>query len=111
MSTDDLTRRARQWASVVTMEPSTLLSKLADEVDGLREERDGWQTLRNEWRQTAHGLAAERDAARAALGRVRAVADQWDTLAEGYSNMFGNQVSISAAVAAERIYNALEGES
>lgn len=79
MSTNDLTARARARAAHWPMtETSALLSELADEVERLREERDGWQTLRNEWRQTARDLAAERDATRAALGLVRATIDRWD---------------------------------
>lgn len=75
---DDLTARAREWARLVPdagPEIKDLVSELADAVSQLREERDGWRTLRNEWRATARGLAAERDAARAALGRVAAIVD------------------------------------
>lgn len=44
---------------------------LAQRADALATEREGWQTLRNEWRQTAYDLAAERDAARAEVDTLR----------------------------------------
>jgi hypothetical protein len=51
---------------------------LTAEVERLTDERDGWQTLRDEWRETARKIAAQRDEAEAQVQRVRALADEWD---------------------------------
>lgn len=91
MSTDDLTRRAKTYAEAFSgSTDAALVSELADKVDRLRAERDraykaGLQDRDAEWdRQQDYyevslaaqerALIAERDAARAALGRV------WDVL-------------------------------
>lgn len=84
MSTDDLLRRARAWAGVVSMEPSRLLTQLADEVDRLRVERDEWamqwrgaDDMFGAMRDERDDLLAERDAARAALERGFEEAQCW----------------------------------
>jgi hypothetical protein len=71
MTTDDLTRRARAEVRTLDAVPeaaytAALVSELADEVN----------RLRALWGETL----AERDAARAALERVRTVAEDGDRL-------------------------------
>ncbi len=88
MSTDDLTRRAREWAARwPTTNTSALVSELADEVDQLREsaldsrlnieglevELHEAKTERDRWKERWQATVADADAARAALERVRAL--------------------------------------
>lgn len=71
MSTDDLTARARRWLTdALPHNPRGLVSELADEVDRLRDENDALNdAVSNNYGHalTMQDLAAERDAARAAL--------------------------------------------
>jgi hypothetical protein len=59
-------------------ELNNALIKASAEVERLTDERDGWQTLRDEWRETARKIAVQRDEAEAQVRRARALADEWD---------------------------------
>lgn len=94
MSTNDLTARARARAAHWPMtETSALLSELADEVEHLRA-TEGVCTHQN---AQYLSMKAERDATRAALGRVRTTIDRWDP------DWLGTH--------RQQILNAIEGES
>lgn len=100
MSTDELTARARAEVRTLDAVPeaaytAALLSELADEVDQLRAEVD---SKARDGRLRLRAMTAERDAARAALERVRAIA----TLAEHGASGFA---------IADALTEALEGES
>ncbi|KRD36824.1 hypothetical protein ASE27_10230 [Oerskovia sp. Root918] len=88
MSTDDLTARARRFAAgfIADLDIATaLVSELADEVDRLRAEADRYRTL---WdRHGKNDLLAERDAARAALGRMTELLTLWARLASQQANL------------------------
>lgn len=82
MSTDDLTRRAREWAAGPIAARSsestfTLVSELADEVDRLRAENEHRKRTSAMHIEIIDGLRAERDAARAALERVTELRNLW----------------------------------
>ncbi|MBE7701238.1 hypothetical protein H9623_13125 [Oerskovia sp. Sa1BUA8] len=88
MSTDDLTPRAREWARTRATGIGALVSELADEVDRLRAENERYRNL---WdRHGKNDLLAERDAARAALERVRALTDR----IEGIDSDFAHRKTI-----------------
>ncbi|KRC37509.1 hypothetical protein [Oerskovia sp. Root22] len=100
MTTGDLIRRAREAARDIHGEAASLLFELADEVDRLRDEADRFRTL---WdRHGKNNLLAERDAARAALGRVTELLTLWARLASQQANL-GDVV--------HDLTRALEGES
>ena len=87
MSTDDLIARVRDHLAHADTLPHglaiALVSELADEVDRLRAEADRYRTL---WdRHGKNDLLAERDAARAALERVRAIATLAEHGASGFA--------------------------
>lgn len=77
MSTDDLTRRALRWAAQPSAHGrgASWVGQLADEVDGLREAMNAQSEHHD---RALDRLTAERDAARAALGRVKEFRDQWN---------------------------------
>ncbi|MET4222804.1 hypothetical protein [Oerskovia enterophila] len=85
MSTDDLTARARAEVRTLDAVPeaaytSALLSELADVVDRLRADNERYHALYVEAVDTAVHAGLERDAARAALERVRAAVEDGDRL-------------------------------
>ncbi|MHA7132553.1 hypothetical protein [Oerskovia turbata] len=115
MSSDDLTWRAREWASALPEhigEPvPTLLTELADEVDRLRarevlhtEAAETSRRIEEGQLQRIIAVEDERDAARAALGRVRDVLD--DNRAR-----VGMNPGVRLPMLTGEIRRALEGES
>lgn len=111
MSTDDLTRRAR--AEVRTLDAGTngqanytqeLITALADEVDRLRESALDSRLNIEGLEVELHEAKTERDAARAALERVRVALDA----NSGRKDM---NLGVRLPMLTGEIRRALEGES
>ncbi|MFJ2298132.1 hypothetical protein [Oerskovia paurometabola] len=113
MSTDDLTARVRDHLAHADSLPRglaiSLVSELADEVDRLRarevlhgEAAETSRRIEDGQLQRIIQVEAERDAARAALGRVTELLTLWARLASQQANLGDVVLDLTRA---------LEGES